>query len=182
MNKKKDLDLNTKISLCPRLQFFFMTLKLLTKKIKNTSYCMQVQKENFFSVLIFTYLGTDSGHQGTLLRKSQHESKTRNRKKLDSMDYSIKIAFNMYWEEWPAYGNRKSKICKNLERKSLREKCLYSELFRSVFSRIPTEYGPEKLKIRALHAAIYAKISSRRPLFSVTLLTHLMLLVSFYVF
>ena len=69
MNKKKDLDLNTKISLCPRLQFFFMTLKLLTKKIKNTSYCMQVQKENFFSVLIFTYLGTDSGHQGTLLRK-----------------------------------------------------------------------------------------------------------------
>ena len=74
------------------------------------------------------------------------------------------------------------KKCKNLERKSLREKCLYSELFWSVFCRIPTEYGPEKLKIRTLQAVIYAKISSRRLLFSATLLTHLMLLVSFYVF
>ena len=32
----------------------------------------------------------------------------------------------------------------------LREKCLYSELFWSAFSRIRTEYGPEKLRIRTL--------------------------------
>ena len=96
INKKKDFVKHKNLSL-PQVTIFFMTLKLVTKKIKNTSYCMQVQKENFFSVLIFTYLGTDSGHQGTLLRKSQHESKTRNRKKLDSIDYLIKIAFNMYW-------------------------------------------------------------------------------------
>ena len=166
----------------PQVTIFFHDFETIDKENKEYFLLYASSKRELFFVLIFTYLGTDSGHQGTLLRKSQHESKTRNRKKLDSMDYSIKIAFNMYWEEWPAYGNRKSKICKNLERKSLREKCLYSDLFRSVFSRIPTEYGPEKLKIRALHAVIYAKISSRRPLFSVTLLTHLMLLVSFYVF
>ena len=43
---------------------------------------------------------------------------------------------------------------------SLREKCPYSEFFRSVFSRIWTEYGEilcispntDKLRIRALHA------------------------------
>ena len=30
---------------------------------------------------------------------------------------------------------------------SLREKCPYLEIFWSVFSRIRTEYGPEKLRI-----------------------------------
>ena len=33
-------------------------------------------------------------------------------------------------------------------RLSLREKCQYLEFFQSVFSRIRTEYGPEKLRIR----------------------------------
>ena len=33
---------------------------------------------------------------------------------------------------------------------TLREKCLYLELFWSVFSRIRTEYGPENLRIRSL--------------------------------
>ena len=35
---------------------------------------------------------------------------------------------------------------------ALREKCLYSEYFWSVFSRIRTEYEPEKLRIRTLFA------------------------------
>ena len=33
---------------------------------------------------------------------------------------------------------------------SLREKCPYSEFYRSIFSRIWTEYGPEKLRIWTL--------------------------------
>ena len=35
---------------------------------------------------------------------------------------------------------------------TLREKCPYSEFFWSVFSTIRTEYGPEKIQIRTLHA------------------------------
>ena len=33
---------------------------------------------------------------------------------------------------------------------ALREKCSYLEFFWSAFSRIRTEYGPEKLRIRTL--------------------------------
>ena len=39
---------------------------------------------------------------------------------------------------------------------SLREKCPCSEFFWSIFSRIPTEYGPENLRIRTLFYAAFA--------------------------
>ena len=38
---------------------------------------------------------------------------------------------------------------------SLREKCLYSEFFWSVFSHIRTQYGPEKLRLRTLSTQFF---------------------------